>query len=103
MNLCKGEILCPDCKGKRYSLETDTLDNTHSITRNQKCLKCNGEGKLDWVENLIGKDNTKTITGLCTIDNKETNKFLEKIYGNMSKKIAEDIDNEIINLIKNNK
>jgi len=66
IKLNKGEIICPECNGIGiYS----TSVNYHTVEyRNEKinipthidrneCSKCKGEGKLDWVENLVGKNN----------------------------------------------
>jgi len=38
-----GELICDQCKG-----------NGDSITYNP-CSKCLGSGKLDWIENVVGK------------------------------------------------
>lgn len=42
IKLNPGDILCPNCNGKTY---------TGFI-----CIECYGEGKLDWVENMVGKE-----------------------------------------------
>lgn len=45
-DLNDGEVICSHCKGTRKEYPSP-------ITR--KCSKCFGEGKLDWIENIIGK------------------------------------------------
>lgn len=55
MNKLKpGEVKCEKCKGTGYNLKAP--DN--NIPRYQKlppCPKCHGSGKLDWIENVVGK------------------------------------------------
>ena len=48
MKLEKGEIICSTCKGS----------GTHTINEKFTCQRCYGKGKVDWIENIIGK---KTI------------------------------------------
>jgi len=50
-----GEVICPECDGFRYK-------KYHQLTRREKdrkglihCPKCQGSGKLDWIENITGK------------------------------------------------
>ena len=47
MNLKEGEMMCDKCDGKRFTLS----DTMFPIL----CSKCNGEGKVDWIENITGK------------------------------------------------
>jgi len=48
MKLCEGEMICSRCCG--------TGGFYHIINKcDIICSKCNGEGKLDWVENVVGK------------------------------------------------
>ena len=59
MKLNKGEIICPECKGRcitelEYIKFSDT-NTKHTIPYKKCCFKCNGEGKIDWIENLIKK------------------------------------------------
>jgi DnaJ-class molecular chaperone len=56
--LKKGEIICDKCDGsgcipkKQWTM----VDYKHiSYDWSYKCDKCKGEGKLDWVENVVGK------------------------------------------------
>jgi len=50
MKLEEYEIICPKCNGSG-------LDQTRDQTGINKyhCQKCNGTGRLDWIENIIGK------------------------------------------------
>ncbi len=58
MKLKKGEILCDKCYGagcvskkKHTMVDLDHIEYDWSY----KCDKCKGTGKLDWVENVVGK------------------------------------------------
>ena len=43
------EIECPECKGSGF------VDPTKVYTIAAPCKKCQGTGKLDWVEKICGK------------------------------------------------
>lgn len=54
MKLEEGEMICDKCGGKGgNSFGTPSGD----LTKPQwvRCQKCQGEGKVDWVENIMGK------------------------------------------------
>lgn len=44
-----GDVICPECKG---AVVNDKLGNGLPIVA---CSVCHGEGKLDWIENIVGK------------------------------------------------
>lgn len=46
-DLQDGEIICDECQGHVY--------NSHLLPRFD-CFKCDGAGKLDWIENIVGKN-----------------------------------------------
>ncbi len=48
-DLKEGEVLCDICNGYGYSV--------HNHWGKMVCKKCNGEGKLDWIERIVGKKN----------------------------------------------
>ncbi len=51
MDLKPGEELCDKCKGVGAILK-----DIHTDSPSQNlCLKCFGRGKLDWIENIVGK------------------------------------------------
>lgn len=57
MDLNPGEIICDKCNGRGL---TYTPSSKFSITGHMsgdqyKCIKCKGTGKLDWIENIVGK------------------------------------------------
>ena len=60
MKLEKWETKCDLCKGKKKIL---SRDNPHSYIyvgdSKITCSKCNGTGKLDFIEKIVGKKSGK--------------------------------------------
>lgn len=55
-DLNPGEIICPECLGHKRSPSTiirDSIPNQYQWP--SECKKCQGEGKLDWIEMAAGK------------------------------------------------
>ena len=52
MDLKPGEVECDKCKGTRILYDFDNYD----IGKYNTCPKCKGEGKLDWIEVIVGKN-----------------------------------------------
>jgi len=50
MNLNKGEIICPKCNGLSYIKYKHSYYETEL---NIECNKCLGEGKTNWVDNIL--------------------------------------------------
>jgi DnaJ-class molecular chaperone len=48
MKLNEGEVLCDNCNGSGESLFPYQA-------LKKECTKCQGDGKLDWVEAVVGK------------------------------------------------
>jgi len=48
-----GEVICDECDGNKSNL----VDNFYYF----KCNKCHGTGKLDWIENIVGKRTSNPI------------------------------------------
>ena len=46
INLEPGEVICPECNGKG-TIIVQCIGNV--------CPMCWGAGKLDWIENIVGK------------------------------------------------
>jgi len=51
MDLKPGDVICPDCNGESYNKPWEVF----GILFKPTCLKCYGAGKLDWIENIVGK------------------------------------------------
>ena len=76
LNTELGEVVCPECKGiGNFGYEVDVQEvNMKGITykipgpkTNKICYKCQGTGKLDWVEAVVGKT-PKTMPELKASD-----------------------------------
>jgi len=61
--LKKGEYKCKKCNGKGTILAKDD-PKTLIWLENQRvaCPVCNGKGKLDWIENVIGVEKTRKVS-----------------------------------------
>ena len=54
MELEKDEITCDGCDGEGGSY-TDLTVNSNRRQYFVPCEQCRGEGKLNWIENIVGK------------------------------------------------
>lgn len=69
MKLEKGEIVCDECDGVGLiSPDVHTISYIYKID----CPKCKGSGKLDWIENLVGKTE-KTYIEFDSLSSTNTN------------------------------
>jgi len=73
--LKKHEVICEKCKG-RGKISTPINPNHlygYNYSIDEECTKCCGDGKLDWIENVVGK--------------RKINKFhMNTMYGSFIKK-----------------
>ena len=79
MKLKDGEVACHKCGGTGKLKEWGMREGFRVTP---ECHVCHGEGKLDWIERVIGKE-----------------PYYNPIYGStekMAKEIADEIDKEII-------
>ena len=76
MKLKDGEIICPECKGTGRESESTISAAGYEMTF--ECKKCQGDGKFDWVERVMGKTPRPFD--------------METIYATMAKQIADDIE-----------
>jgi hypothetical protein len=53
-NMEYGEIVCSRCNGKGV-IEIEITEKTTLPVKTFICFKCNGSGKLTWLENILGK------------------------------------------------
>lgn len=58
MELKPGEIICDECLGTGESIAYNL------------CPKCHGNGKLDWIEAVVGKRSSVIIWGQKTLNAK---------------------------------
>lgn len=57
MELEHGEVICDSCEGETFIRYTEQRGK-HFYPKKITCPKCNGHGKLDWVENITGTKRT---------------------------------------------
>ena len=53
IEISEGEEVCPDCEGK--GMKNVLKDRPAQFSSRRICQKCNGDGKLDWIEMVMGK------------------------------------------------
>jgi len=53
LSLGPGEMICPKCNGT--GKPSRVINGMSVYTSIYSCEKCHGEGKLDFVENVVGK------------------------------------------------
>lgn len=61
MDLKESETICNKCKGTGYQPDEYAVTMNSPSGENyimgysRTCLKCHGNGKLDWIETVVGK------------------------------------------------
>jgi RecJ-like exonuclease len=86
------EIICDKCHGFGKKPGTNLV-----------CRKCGGEGKLDWIENVVGK--RKKNSWFSFLDEFKTEDFwpdtelLKEIGEDLSEQMAKQVDREIMKQI----
>ncbi len=107
-NLKEGELICDKCDGKSGSVNgkpSDSLTNAAWV----RCSKCQGTGKVDWVENIVGKVQADDMFGGYSLggtysvgsDALNPNGIHDDALDIWSKQIADEIDKEILESITN--
>ena len=99
MELKPGEVICDKCNGSGLNKDPMFQD----IWGLTDCPKCDGKGKLDWIANIVGKqqpayfsfDIEKQI--LEPKDRCLNGDWTIEIVDKVSKSLAETIDKDIIN------
>ncbi len=85
-NLEEGEYICDKCGGTgRINNHNPYHSFPHSRSRTVFCPMCQGTGKLDWIENIVGK--------------KPVIFHFENALEAMSQRISKEIDKEIISSV----
>ena len=59
------------------------------------CVKCKGEGSLDWIENVVGKKGFRLRPGVYTEGG-----IMARIFDDAAQTLCDEIDREIISGIK---
>ena len=102
LKLGPGEYKCKLCKGKgKIPAEKNPECIIGIVGQLTTCPECQGTGKLDWIENVIGKkkpvmfqfgtDSSASVSCQHEIDSK----IIEEIAG----KLANTIDDEILKMV----
>ncbi len=61
VKLKPGEVECDECQELRDKREKDLKEKPWRSSYYISCPKCKGSGKLDWVENIVGKNDNDMI------------------------------------------
>ncbi len=51
MKLEYNEIICPECNGEKYT----EIEWTPYYNIKKLCKRCKGNGKLDWIDNMLNR------------------------------------------------
>lgn len=96
IKLEKGGMICPECNGTGISeyVQEINIQNYQTITGKTFCKKCLGNGKLDWIENLVGKENP--LNNVQMFNESIPQDLIDELYKNMSEHLAKDIDKRIM-------
>lgn len=102
----EGEILCPQCIGTGKAGTVKEKGKPIYFTELGTCDKCWGDGKLDWVDLIMGKPNPlRTLKGDWTLEMHEDLNALydvnleSDILDALSHELADSIDKEIVETI----
>jgi hypothetical protein len=86
IKLNPGEVLCNECNGTGDHGYTKPSENIHSWLI--VCRKCHGTGKLDWIENIVGKPSPPDFQ-----------LYGDDIVKELAKDLAAEIDKDMLKLI----
>lgn len=84
-NLKPGEMVCNKCDGRCYL----PIENT--ISGYRKCSKCFGAGKLDWIENIVGKSTVVLVVNESDLVNKNGRIYPKDVMKKAVEKYEADI------------
>jgi len=58
VDISEGEIICPKCEGRGTvtKMVPSVVDPKAYVEAIITCKKCNGDGKLDWIQRVVGVD-----------------------------------------------
>jgi len=98
-----GDVICGQCNGTGKPNNNEIDYQQRYVTYSWVCDKCNGLGKLDWIENVVGK----TLTADWIIEYEQEyncsfgNGVEKEIMDKISKQMVDKIDKEILEGITN--
>lgn len=95
IHLKEGEVICSKCDGSGYA-----RDDSNFVGYNF-CSKCFGEGKLDWIDNILGKTVGSTTISMAStyVSTKSRDDYYKEIVERTARQLVEDIDREILKTI----
>lgn len=107
VHLVPGDIICPKCGGKGiYPVELDDI--------RERCDKCWREGKLDWIEMAMGKEDPyagystssssisqSSYTAVRHNWEDDVESPLDKYTDLFAEKLKEAVDRDIMEMLKN--
>ena len=99
VQLKEGEVICDRCQGTCH--EPNSNDNDELCT--EICGRCLGHGKLDWIENIVGKIREKRkLSSSWTVSQSTEVKGIfsydieKELMEALAEEIAKDIDEQIL-------
>jgi hypothetical protein len=106
-DLEEGELICSKCNGVGF---LNKIESENTSIYKDTCPKCQGSGKLDWIENVMGKKpiithgtSTSGSGMLNTYGAWGTSGYVDyskEIISMMAAEMAKKIDDEILEMIK---
>jgi len=93
MNLQEGELICDKCNGTGQSIE----ELTETSKKWTWCSKCYGSGKVDWIDNIMGRRPLTSSSGSSGRSGSSISS--SSVMKEMSKHLADEIDKEILECI----
>lgn len=110
LKLKEGEMICDKCEGKggaSHAHPSSDLNSPNWV----RCQKCQGKGKVDWVENIVGKkpefdhgssSSSMSSGGTFAISGTSGNPFNipQNVLDGAAQQIANEIDKEILESLR---
>lgn len=108
LKLEEGELICDKCEGKGGHSNGDPADDLCDAGW-VRCQKCQGGGKVDWIENIVGKkpemnfgsSSTSISSGGTFAVDPNNHGIHDDMIDAMSKQLADQIDKEILESLVN--
>jgi len=100
MHLEEGEMICDKCEGTGIMIRV--RKPVGEISTGTICRKCHGTGKVDWIENIMGKKVLSSSSSSSSSDSSSSSVpelscfFDSSMIEKMSKHISDEIDKEVL-------